>query len=87
MTWGAYGARNPSHDGIRRHEVSEAVNRPISKTAGQGQERPAHTKRPQRGSTQTITGTNCGFPGGSAGDRRQFPGRCRSKRAHIASGL
>ena len=27
--------------------------------------------RPQRGSTQTITSTTYGFPGGSAGDRRQ----------------
>jgi len=87
MTWGAYGARNPSHDGIRRHEVSEAVNRPISKTAGQGQERPAHTKRPQRGSTQTITTTTCGFPGGSAGYRWEFPGWCCFKRADVASGL
>ena len=47
---------------------------------------PGDDGRPQRGSTQTIPNTNCGFPGGSAGDRRQFPGRCQSKRAHIASG-
>ena len=50
MTWGAYGAQNPSEGGIWRHEVSEVVNRPISETAGQGQERPAHDKRPQQDS-------------------------------------
>lgn len=43
--------------------------------------------RPQRGSTQTITTTTCGFPSGSAGHRREFPGWCRFKRGHVASGL
>ena len=36
MTWGAYGGRSPSDDGIRWHHVSEAVNRAIRVPAGQG---------------------------------------------------
>jgi hypothetical protein len=34
MTWAAYGPQNPSDDGIRRRDVSKAVNRAVSKTAG-----------------------------------------------------
>ena len=48
--WAAYGPQNPSDDGNRWHDVSEDVNQPTSETAGQGQERPAHDKRPQQDS-------------------------------------
>ena len=50
MTWGAYGAQNPSSAGIRQHLVSEAVNQPSSVPAGQGQESPANNERPQQDS-------------------------------------
>ena len=50
MTRAAYGPQKPSDDGIRWHPVSEAVDKPVRETAGQGQERPAHDKRPQQDS-------------------------------------
>src|SRR5580704_15258516 len=50
MTWGAYGGRKPSGDGIRRHSVSEDVNQPIRVPAGQTPQSPAHDKRPQQDS-------------------------------------
>ncbi len=40
MTWAAYGPQNPSDDGIRWRDVSEAVNRAVSETAGQARESP-----------------------------------------------
>ena len=48
--WAAYGPQNPSDDGIRWHDVSQAVNEPARVPAGQGQERPAHDRRPQQDS-------------------------------------
>jgi hypothetical protein len=50
MTWGTYGGRNPSQDGIRWHDVSEAVNRPISVPAGQARISADSTMRPQQDS-------------------------------------
>jgi hypothetical protein len=50
MTWAAYGPQNPSSDGIRWRQLSEAVNRAARVPAGQGQENPAHDKRPQQDS-------------------------------------
>jgi hypothetical protein len=47
---GTHRGRRPSPDGIRRHPLSEDVNQTTSETAGQGQERPAHDKRPQQDS-------------------------------------
>jgi len=48
--WAAYGPQNPSPDGIQRHPVSEAVNRAISGTAGQGAFSAGNDKRPQQDS-------------------------------------
>jgi hypothetical protein len=31
VTWAAYGPQNPSDDGIRRRDASEAVNRAVGK--------------------------------------------------------
>jgi hypothetical protein len=50
MNSGTHRGRRPSPDGIRRHRLSEDVNQPTNETAGQGQERPAHEKRPQQDS-------------------------------------
>jgi hypothetical protein len=52
MTWAAYGPQNPSSEGIRRHGVSEAVNRAVSETPGQGTSGTSNeaSKRPQQDS-------------------------------------
>ena len=50
MTWAAYGPQKPSEDGIRRHDVSDAVDRAVSKTAGQGPVGTATKGRPQQDS-------------------------------------
>jgi hypothetical protein len=50
MTWGAHGGRNPSQDGIRWHDVSEAVNQPVSVPAGHGGVDGARWMRPQQDS-------------------------------------
>jgi hypothetical protein len=50
MTWGAYGGRKPSQDGIRWHDVSEAVNRPFRGPAGHGGVDGARWMRPQQDS-------------------------------------
>jgi hypothetical protein len=50
MNSGTHRGRRPSPDGIRRHPLSEDVKQPTSETADQGQERPAHDKRPQQDS-------------------------------------
>jgi hypothetical protein len=47
MTWAAYGPQKPSDDGIRWHDVSEDVNKPIRVPAGQGPVSAAQDKRPQ----------------------------------------
>jgi hypothetical protein len=50
MTWGTYGGWNPSQDGIRWHDVSEAVNQPVSVPAGQARIDADSTMRPQQDS-------------------------------------
>jgi hypothetical protein len=39
-------AQHPSEASIRQHPVSEAVYPPVRETTSQGQESPAHDKRP-----------------------------------------
>jgi hypothetical protein len=45
MTWAAYGPQKPSNDGIRWHDVSEAVNKPARVPAGQRPVGAVHDKR------------------------------------------
>ena len=50
MTWGTYGGRNPSQDGIRWHDVSEDVLRAASVPPGQAGIGADSTMRPQQDS-------------------------------------
>ena len=50
MSWGAYGAQNPSQASIRQHPVSENDTNVICITAGQTAFEPASKWRPQQDS-------------------------------------
>jgi hypothetical protein len=63
MTWGAYGAQNPSQASIRQHSAPENDIRVICVTAGQGQESPLMRSAPSRIRTCAHgSGGRCSLP-------------------------
>ena len=63
MIWGAYGAQNPSGDGIRRRDVSEASTGPSAKPQVKTRKGPLTMSAPSRIRTCAHgSGGRCSLP-------------------------